>query len=42
MRDEAALLIALETTRTLRVEGDVLRLLGPADEDLARFNAAPE
>lgn len=42
MRDEAALLIALETTRTLSVEGDVLRLLGPADEDLARFNAAPE
>lgn len=42
MRNEAALLIALETARELRVDGDVLRLLGPAAEDLARFAAAPE
>lgn len=39
MRLEAALLIALERARKLRADGDVLRLLGPDDEDMARFIA---
>jgi putative lipoprotein len=42
MRQEAALLMALETARELRAEGDVLRLLGQGADDLARFVAAPE